>query len=300
MKKWLLQGGVLLLLVMLAGFGIWHVAAHAASRQTLQTLQKMTIKIGKKTVTKKTYQLEKGKSAKLAVSFTPRTAKVTLQYKSSDKRVVQVSKNGKITAKKEGTAKIQVTATTNGKKKEKKSTYVTIQVTVPAKEALYPQHEPYGTGVGAVPGRVVWAYDPDSVEWNGSGYWWETDHFDEKIILNMLNESIASLGGKETAEEGWEALFAAHNEARKADSGNGVSGSGDSAGKSSTDDAPAGYQKREKIAIKANINGSGVFDDDTSGKTDLSYTNPVLLKALLRSLVECSCTVKKQATENKR
>ena len=41
-----------------------------------------------------------------------------------------------------------------------------------------------------------------------------------------------------------------------------------------------------KIAIKANINGSAVFDDDTSGKIQMSYTNPVLLKALLISLVK--------------
>lgn len=47
-----------------------------------------------------------------------------------------------------------------------------------------------------------------------------------------------------------------------------------------------GYQKNEKIAIKANINGSRVFDEDTSGQTNMSYTNPVLLKALLLSLVE--------------
>ena len=46
-----------------------------------------------------------------------------------------------------------------------------------------------------------------------------------------------------------------------------------------------GYQKGEKIAIKANINGSGVFDDDESGKTKMSYTNPVLLQCLLLSLV---------------
>ena len=34
---------------------------------------------------------------------------------------------------------------------------------------VYPQHEPYGTGVGAMPGRVVWAHDPDSVTWDGGG-----------------------------------------------------------------------------------------------------------------------------------
>lgn len=128
-------------------------------------------------------------------------------------------------------------------------------------DGILPEHEPYGTSVGAMPGRVVWAHDPDSVFWDGSGHWWETDHFDEAAILQMVNKCIASLGGKENVKNGWEALFTAHN------GGN-------------------GYQPGEKIAIKANINGSAVFDDDTSGKTDMSYTNPVLLKALLISLVE--------------
>ena len=128
-------------------------------------------------------------------------------------------------------------------------------------DGIFPNHEPYGTGIGAMPGRVVWAHNPYSVSWDGSGYWWETDHFDEALILQMVNESIASLGGKDNAKDGWAALFAAHN------GGN-------------------GYQTGEKIAIKANINGSAVFNDDTSGETNMSYTNPVLLKTLLISLVE--------------
>lgn len=129
----------------------------------------------------------------------------------------------------------------------------------------YPQHSPLGVGIGTVPGRVIWAYDPDSVEWDGNGYWWETDHFNEAVILKMVNDSIASLGGKDTAKDGWNALFASNKNSR------GMNG---------------GYTKGEKIAIKANINGSAVFDDDTSGETNMSYTNPVLLKALLTSLVE--------------
>lgn len=133
-----------------------------------------------------------------------------------------------------------------------------------AYDGSYPYHEPYGRGTGAFPGRVVWAYDPASVEWDGSGYWWEISHFDESVILRMVNESIASLGGKKTSEEGWSVLFAANKKAR------GMDGS---------------YVKGEKIAIKANINGSGVYDDDFSGRTQMSYTNPVLLKALLTSLV---------------
>lgn len=135
-----------------------------------------------------------------------------------------------------------------------------------AYDSLFPQHEPYGTGVGAMPGRVVWAYNPDCVEWDGNGWWWEVEHFDEAVIQRMVNESIAALGGKDTAAESWQALFTAHNISH-------------SLGEN-------GYQAGEKIAIKANINGSGLNSDDASGETEMSYTNPVLMKALLVLLVE--------------
>lgn len=135
-----------------------------------------------------------------------------------------------------------------------------------AYDSLFPQHEPYGTGVGAMPGRVVWAYNPDCVEWDGNGWWWEVEHFDETVIQRMVNESIAALGGKDTAAESWQALFTAHNISR-------------SRGEN-------GYLAGEKIAMKANINGSGLNSDDASGEAEMSYTNPVLMKALLVSLVE--------------
>ncbi len=78
-------------------------------------------------------------------------------------------------------------------------------------DSFFPQHEPYGTGVGAMPGRVVWAYNTDSVEWDGKGWWWELEHFDETSIQNMVNESIMSLGGRNTTTESWNTLFTAHN-----------------------------------------------------------------------------------------
>lgn len=133
------------------------------------------------------------------------------------------------------------------------------QATLPY-DGTFPQHEPMGIGVGAMPGRVVWAHDPATVDWDGSGYWWELSHFDEPAIQNLVDESIAQLGGKSTAKDGWQALF--------------------------TYKSKGGYRSGEKIAIKANINGSAVMDDDTSGRTAMSYTNPVLLKALLISLVK--------------
>lgn len=130
---------------------------------------------------------------------------------------------------------------------------------------VFPSHKPYGTGVGAIPGRVVWVHNPDSVEWDGEGYWWELDHFDEATIQKMVNDGIASLAGKADAKSGWDALFYSYNNTSQ-----GIS---------------KGYETGQKIAIKTNMNGSGAYSDDINGETRESYTNPVLLKTLLVSLV---------------
>lgn len=129
---------------------------------------------------------------------------------------------------------------------------------------VFPVHEPYGSGVGVMPGRVVWAHDPDSVEWNGDGYWWHPAHFDEEVLSKMVGRGIAALGAAADAKAGWNSLFRAHNTSQ---------------GKQ------GGYQRGQKLAIKTNINGAGAYADDTKGETHESYTNPVLLKALLLSLV---------------
>ncbi len=134
-----------------------------------------------------------------------------------------------------------------------------------AYDGVFPQHEPYGTGIGAMPGRVVWTHDPDSVEWDGEGYWWELAHFDEERIIQMVERGIASLADEEDAVSGWERLFTSHNTSRGRQ--------GD-------------YQPGQKIAIKTNMNGSGAYGDDQHGETRESYTNPVLLRALLLSLIE--------------
>ena len=133
-------------------------------------------------------------------------------------------------------------------------------------DGIYPEHEPYGKGVGITPGRVVWSHNASSVTWEDDDYCWKLEHFNEEIIKKMLDNSIASLGNKPNVQEGWDALFKYFNQQHN--KGN------------------IGYQNNEKIVIKANINGSAVNDDDTSGQTSMSYTNPVLLKVLLTSLVE--------------
>lgn len=76
---------------------------------------------------------------------------------------------------------------------------------------------------------------------------------------------IASLAGEEDVVSGWGTLFTAHNMSH--------GGQG-------------GYQTGQKIAIKTNMNGSGAYGDDQRRKTRERYTNPVLLRVLLLSLVE--------------
>lgn len=76
----------------------------------------------------------------------------------------------------------------------------------------------------------------------------------------MVNDGIAKLAGETDVQAGWNSLFTAHN-------------------------AEGGYQAGQKIAIKVNMNGAGAYGDDTKGENRESYTNPVLLKTLLLSLV---------------
>lgn len=133
------------------------------------------------------------------------------------------------------------------------------------KAAGFPQHTPYGNGVGIYPGRVVWAHDAASVKWDGQGYWWQTNNFDEARIKKMLEHSITSLTGTDSTGEAWQKLFLSHNEPR------GIK---------------TGYQPGEKIAIKVNLNSTSEFSEDYSGKTQLGYVNPVLLKTMLLCLVD--------------
>ncbi len=67
--------------------------------------------IGKTKVTKKTYLIEVGTSKKLRVKSSSDLGSV--QYRSSDKKIVTVNKTGTIRAKSAGTAKITVTVNTD-------------------------------------------------------------------------------------------------------------------------------------------------------------------------------------------
>ena len=92
-----------------------------------KTVKSVTLKIGSKNVTKKSYSVIAGKKVTVKVNVTPKAAKKSVSFKSSKKDVALVTKKGVVTAKKAGTAKITVTVT--GKDKKKVSSYVKIKVT---------------------------------------------------------------------------------------------------------------------------------------------------------------------------
>lgn len=100
-----------------------HMAVQAAKGSSIT---KVSVKIGKKNVTKKTYSLKVKQTVKLKVSVSPKSSKKAVSFRSGKKSVAVVSKAGKVTAKKKGTAKIRITVT--DKKGGKKSSWVKIKV----------------------------------------------------------------------------------------------------------------------------------------------------------------------------
>lgn len=205
--------------------------------------------------------LKQGITYRINIKNKPGGAKAV--WSSKNKNIAKV-KNGVVTGLKQGKTEI-ICKIAYKKGRRKIAETKKAAVTVKRNKQVYPKHKLYGKGIGAKPGRVVWSHNPKAVRWDGEGYWWKTEHFNEETVKKMFCKSIASLGGAKKAETGWQKVFQAQNKRL---------------GKGKKK-----YKQGEKIAIKANINGSGVFDDDRSGKTKMSYTNPVLLKVLLTSLV---------------
>ena len=155
---------------------------------------------------------------------------------------------------------------------------------VPPYKPVFPQHPPIGRGIGAKPGRVVWAHDPAAVTWRGDGYWWELEHFDQAVVDRMLARAIAALAGESVPEHissapsvgvmqrAWRSLFSAHNRRL---------------GRASSDNTPEfGYVRGEKIAVKVNMNGAGAYGDRAPGFTEESYGSAALMRALLVTLVD--------------
>jgi hypothetical protein len=131
----------------------------------------------------------------------------------------------------------------------------------PTKPASIPSNV-LGIGRGISPGRVVWVHNPQAALWDGeSDFWWGEAFTNQNLVSEMLLHSLRQLTGQSSDTAAWEALFT-HFKARHGESG--------------------GYQPGEKIAIKANLNGS----KDHSNPRNNSFVSPAVAVALLTQLVQ--------------
>lgn len=104
-----------------------------AKSKKAPAVKSISLKIGKKKVTKKTYKMKLGEKKKIKVSVSPKKGKNMVQFATSNRKVAAVSKKGTVTAKKTGTAKIKVTVKKGASKKKgrmskKKTTWVKIKI----------------------------------------------------------------------------------------------------------------------------------------------------------------------------
>ncbi len=84
-----------------------------AKNKKVLPMKAVALKIGKKKVTKKTYKMKQGQKKKIKVLVSPKKAKKSVSFSSTNKNVVSVNKAGKITAKKTGSARIKITVRFN-------------------------------------------------------------------------------------------------------------------------------------------------------------------------------------------
>ncbi len=133
---------------------------------------------------------------------------------------------------------------------------------------------PVGEARGIHPGRVVWAHDPEAIDWSGpgDGRWWLNDRLKQQRVNAMLARAVCELAGKSAAPEAWGALFRHLNESR---------------GKGTAD-----YRPGEKIVIKPNWVGLIYREGHVNLEThtfirrhDYMNTAPQWILALLGQLV---------------
>ena len=118
----------------------------------------VTIKIGKKDVTKQTCSLTKGEKATLKVSVSGWSGEKKITYKSSDKKTVSVTSKGVVKALKTGTAKIKVTV-----KSGKKSVTAWVKIKVVKENTAEPeQTDETGADTGMPDTNVPDSSRPDT------------------------------------------------------------------------------------------------------------------------------------------
>lgn len=86
-----------------------------------KAVKSVTLKVGSKKVNGKTVQLTQGKSTTVKVTVKPSSAKKSITYKSSNKKIASISSKGKIKGVKAGKATITVTVKGKNNKTKKAS-----------------------------------------------------------------------------------------------------------------------------------------------------------------------------------
>ena len=119
-----------------------------------------------------------------------------------------------------------------------------------------------GVGKGIHPGRVSWAHQAKATSWDGTnGNWWEDAYSDQRLVDEMVSETIRLLAGEKSDKRAWVSLFQQFNETH----GGGKNG----------------YRPGEKIAIKWN----GVQDQPGDWRKGGGLPSPHVTYAMIHQLI---------------
>jgi hypothetical protein len=125
---------------------------------------------------------------------------------------------------------------------------------------------PLGVARGVYPGRVVWARDPKAAHWTGhiesaTDQWWMESSTDQARVDAMLSATLRKLTGASTDEAAWKTIFTYYNSRSR-----GLK--------------QVGYHAGEIVAVKVNLNNSGV-----QGPGNVVNVSPHVALAMVRQLV---------------
>ncbi len=151
-------------------------------------------------------------------------------------------------------------------------------------------NQPFGSGMGINPGRVVWVWNPKATNENclntfeSKDYYFKPENTNKDVVRTMIRSGLTGLSGKKSIPEAWDLLFRYHNQDKHQNN--------------------KGYARGEKIFIKINQGTSrwlltdedkknGYFYPETFKPTALrgstnygaTETNPYVVLELLKELV---------------
>lgn len=139
-------------------------------------------------------------------------------------------------------------------------------------------NNPMGAPKGIFPGRVVWAWNPESTNenctlaHNNDDGWFMPKNNNLPVVEEMLSDVLQSLTGTTSDQAAWEAIFKYYN--------------------NNHDKGDVSYQEGEEIFIKINATSSwsGNFNNTDLSKSKNNYysvaeTNPYVVLAVFKHLV---------------